>query len=95
LRPPKDNWATPLATPPYRAYAVTGGITFVFGGIRINPRAEVLDGIDRPSAGLLATGEVTGGFFFINYPLGTGLIRGAVFGKLGGERAAALAIQAA
>jgi tricarballylate dehydrogenase len=90
LRPDKTNWAIPLQTPPYRAYAVTGGITFTFGGIRINALAEVLDGVDRPIPGLLATGEVTGGFFFLNYPLGTGLIRGAVFGKLAGERAAAL-----
>jgi tricarballylate dehydrogenase len=89
LRPPKSNWAIPIETPPYRAYPVTGGITFTFGGVRVSPDAEVLDGIDRPIAGLFATGEVMGGLFFVNYPLGTGLTRGAVFGKLAGERAAA------
>jgi tricarballylate dehydrogenase len=90
LRPEKTNWAIPIETPPYRAYAVTGGITFTFGGVRVSADAEVLDGVDRPIPGLFATGEVMGGLFFTNYPLGTGLTRGAVFGKLAGERAAAL-----
>jgi len=89
LRPEKTNWAVPIETPPFRAYAVTGGITFTFGGIRISDRAEVLDGVDRPIPGLYASGELTGGFFFLNYPLGCGLTRGAVFGKLAGEAAAA------
>jgi len=89
LRPDKTNWAVPVERPPFRAYAVTGGITFTFGGIRISGNAEVLDGVDRPIPGLFASGELTGGFFFINYPLGCGLTRGAVFGKLAGESAAA------
>ena len=86
----EDNWAVPIEAPPFRAYAVTGGITFTFGGIRIGGSAEVLDGVDRPIPGLFASGELTGGFFFINYPLGCGLTRGAVFGKLAGEAAAVL-----
>jgi tricarballylate dehydrogenase len=89
LRPEKTNWAVPVEIPPFRAYAVTGGITFTFGGIRVSAKAEVLDGVDRPIPGLFASGELTGGFFFINYPLGCGLTRGAVFGKLAGESAAA------
>jgi tricarballylate dehydrogenase len=89
LRPDKTNWAIPIETAPFRAYAVTGGITFTFGGIRVSGGSEVLDGVDRPIPGLFASGELTGGFFFINYPLGCGLTRGAVFGKLAGEAAAA------
>jgi len=88
LRPDKINWAIPIETPPFRVYAVTGGITFTFGGIRISGNSEVLDGVDRPIPGLFGSGELTGGFFFINYPLGCGLTRGAVFGKLAGEAAA-------
>src|SRR5579875_2700193 len=88
LRPEKSNWAVPIETPPFRAYAVTGGITFTFGGVRISERAEIVDGIDRPIPGLYGSGELTGGFFFINYPLGCGLTRGAVFGRLAGENAA-------
>jgi tricarballylate dehydrogenase len=84
----------PIETPPFRAYAVTGGITFTFGGIRISDRAEVLDG-DRPIPGLFASGEPTGGLFFLNYPLGCGLTRGAALGKLADETAAALVSQTA
>jgi tricarballylate dehydrogenase len=39
----KSNWANTLDTPPYEAYAVTCGITFSFGGLRINPSAQVIN----------------------------------------------------
>jgi len=34
-------------------------------------------------------GEVTGGFFYHNYPSGTGLVRGAVMGRIAGAEAMA------
>lgn len=37
--PPKSNWALALDTPPYYGYAVTCGITFTFGGMRIDRNA--------------------------------------------------------
>jgi tricarballylate dehydrogenase len=86
--PPKSNWALPLDTPPYVGYAVTCGITFTFGGLRVSPRAEVLDTEDRPIPGLHAAGELVGGLFYENYPGGTGLMAGSVFGRLAGEQAA-------
>ncbi len=92
--PPKSNWALPLDTPPYVGYAVTCGITFTFGGLRVSPRAEVLDADDRPIPGLHAAGELVGGLFYENYPGGTGLMAGAVFGRLAGEQAARHAIGA-
>lgn len=88
LRPEKTNWATRLDEPPFHAYAVTVGITFTFGGIRINADAAVVDYLERPIPGLFATGEMTGGFFYLNYPAGAGLMRGAVFGRLAGTNAA-------
>jgi tricarballylate dehydrogenase len=91
LRPEKTNWATRLDTPPFHAYAVSLGITFTFGGIRINTDAAVIDYLDRPIPGLFATGEMTGGFFYLNYPGGAGLMRGAVFGRLAGSHAARFA----
>ena len=91
LRPAKTNWATRLDTPPFHAYAVSLGITFTFGGIRINTDAAVIDYLDRPIPGLFATGEMTGGFFYLNYPGGAGLMRGAVFGRLAGIHAAQFA----
>src|SRR5690606_14875452 len=42
-QPPKSNWAVPIDEPPYEAYAVTCGITFTFGGLRVDDQARVLD----------------------------------------------------
>jgi tricarballylate dehydrogenase len=46
-------------------------------------------------AGLYATGEITGGFFYFNYGAGTGLMRGAVFGRMAGANAARHALAGA
>jgi tricarballylate dehydrogenase len=88
LEPPKSNWAQRLDTPPFAAYPVTGGITFTFGGVKVNDRAQVLDTSWEPMPGLYACGEMVGGLFHANYPGGTGLMSGAVFGRLAGAHAA-------
>lgn len=88
LAPAKSNWAQRLDTPPYVAYPVTGGITFTFGGLRVNDRAQVLSTSWVPIPGLYACGEMVGGLFHGNYPGGTGLMSGAVFGRLAGAHAA-------
>ncbi len=88
VTPPKSNWALPLDAPPYVGYAVTCGITFTFGGLRVDTRARVLDTEDRPIPGLYAAGELVGGLFYHNYPGGSGLMAGSVFGRLAGESAA-------
>jgi tricarballylate dehydrogenase len=84
----KSNWANTLDTPPYEAYAVTCGITFSFGGLRINPSAQVINTDGEPIAGLFAAGELVGGIFYFNYPGGSGLTNGAVFGRIAGANAA-------
>ncbi|MGB5080648.1 MAG: FAD-dependent tricarballylate dehydrogenase TcuA [Burkholderiales bacterium] len=84
----KSNWANTLDTPPFEAYAVTCGITFTFGGLRINPSAQVISTDGEPIPGLYAAGELVGGIFYFNYPGGTGLTNGAVFGKIAGASAA-------
>jgi tricarballylate dehydrogenase len=85
---PKSNWANTLDTPPFEAYAVTCGITFTFGGLRINTDAQVLDTDGAAIPGLYAAGELVGGIFYFNYPGGTGLTNGAVFGRIAGASAA-------
>ena len=85
---PKSNWAQPLDAPPFVAYPVTGGITFTFGGVRIDERARVMSTAWVPIPGLFACGEMVGGLFHINYPGGSGLMSGAVFGRLAGASAA-------
>jgi tricarballylate dehydrogenase len=91
LIPPKSNWAQPLDTPPYVGFGVTCGITFTFGGLKVDTRAQVLDVDERPISGLYAAGELVGGLFYQNYPGGAGLTSGAVFGKTAGDSAAVYA----
>ena len=83
----KTNWANTIDEGPFEAYAVTCGITFTFGGVRINQRAEVVDTEGRSIPGLYACGELVGGIFYFNYPGGSGLTSGSVFGRLAGETA--------
>lgn len=87
VEPQKSNWALPLDEPPYYGWAVTGGITFGFGGVATDTRARVLDTIERPIPGLYAAGNSVGGLFFDNYPGGTGLSNAAVYGKIAAEEA--------
>ncbi len=89
LIPPKSNWALPIDTPPYVGFAVTCGITFTFGGLKINPKTgQVLDTEDINIPGLYAAGELIGGLFYDNYAGGSGLMAGAVFGRIAGHFAA-------
>lgn len=92
LRVNKSNWSNTIDEPPFEAYAVTCGITFTFGGLKITTKAQVEDFYGKPIAGLFAAGEMVGGLFYNNYPGGTGLTSGAVFGKIAGEHAAARAL---
>jgi len=88
LAVPKSNWANTLDTPPFEAYAVTCGITFSFGGLRINTDGQVINTDGQPMRGLYAAGELVGGIFWFNYPGGSGLTNGAVFGRIAGANAA-------
>ena len=87
----KSNWANAIDKPPFIAYAVTCGITFTFGGLKIDTGTRVLDIRDRPLNGLFAAGELVGGLFYYNYPGSSGLMAGAVFGRIAGREAAAVA----
>jgi tricarballylate dehydrogenase len=87
----KTNWAVKLDSPPYFAYSVTGGITFTFGGLKIDENAQVIGTDWRPLPGLFTCGEMVGGLFYDNYPAGTGLVSGATFGRIAGRNAAKLA----
>ena len=91
ISPAKSNWALPIDKPPYEAFVTTTGVTFTFGGLKIDEKNAVQDLADRPIPGLFAAGELVGGLFYENYPGGTGLMSGSVFGKLAGQHAAGYA----
>lgn len=90
VEPPKSNWALPIDTPPYLAYKVTCGITFTYGGLKADEHSRVLNAKGAPIPGLFVAGEMLGGLFYHNYPGGTGLTSGAVFGRRAGWSAADL-----
>lgn len=92
LAVPKSNWANVIDEGPFEAYAVTCGVTFTFGGVRIDTDARVLSTDYQPIPGLCAAGEMVGGLFYHNYPGGTGLMNGAVFGRRAGASAAEYAV---
>ncbi len=87
LAVPKSNWANPLDSPPYIAFGVTCGITFTYGGVRIDANARVMTPEGKPIENLYAAGELTGGLYYVNYPGGAGLMSGSVFGRRAGAHA--------
>jgi len=89
----KSNWANPVDEPPFEAYAVTCGITFTFGGLKIDTSGRVIDTDGQTIPGLHAAGELVGGLFYFNYPGGTGLMAGSVFGRIAGTTAGQRAAQ--
>ncbi|HMK87704.1 MAG TPA: FAD-dependent tricarballylate dehydrogenase TcuA [Steroidobacteraceae bacterium] len=87
IEPPKSNWALPIDEPPFTGFMVTCGITFTFGGLRIDRCAAVLDTAGERIPGLYAGGELVGGIFYGNYLGGAGLMSGSVFGRQAGKSA--------
>jgi tricarballylate dehydrogenase len=88
ITPPKSNWALPLTEPPFVGVPVTGGITFTFGGLKVDERARVIDTAGRIIDGLYAAGELMGEVYYYNYPGATSVLRGCVFGRIAGREAA-------
>jgi len=89
LAPNKSNWSQKIDTPPFTAYAVVAGVSFTFGGLKINRNTQVLNTEGGAIPGLYAAGDIVGGLYYFNYPGGTGLMAGAAFGRLVGAYAAA------
>lgn len=87
ITPPKSNWALKFDKAPFFAFPVTCGITFTFGGVKVNEKTEVLNKEDQPIKGLYAAGEMIGELFYHNYPGGSGLMSGSVFGRTAGNSA--------
>ena len=84
----KSNWANRIDSPPFEAYGVTCGVTFTFGGLEVDVETTVLDEQGERIKGLFAAGEIVGGLYYHNYPGGSGLMAGAVFGYTAGQGAA-------
>ncbi|HET6288427.1 MAG TPA: FAD-dependent oxidoreductase [Amycolatopsis sp.] len=81
-----------LDTPPFLFVPVVCGLTFTYGGLSVTPGAEVRGG-GEPIDGLYAAGVIVGGLYDQGYPGGTGLMAGAVLGRVAGTSAARHAIR--
>jgi succinate dehydrogenase/fumarate reductase flavoprotein subunit len=91
LKVPKSNWALPLDQGSFIAVKVGCGVTFTFGGLAVDPKtAGVISLSGRDIPGVFCAGEMVGGLFYENYPGGSGLTSGAVFGRKAGINAALL-----
>ncbi len=55
--------------------------------MKINTRGQVVTNGQDAIPGLYAAGEMVGGLFYYNYPGGSGLSAGMVFGRLAGTSA--------
>ncbi|KAJ7935506.1 hypothetical protein B0H13DRAFT_2226932 [Mycena leptocephala] len=95
---PKSNWALTVDQPPFMAVRdpyvplkVACGVTFTFGGLAIDPETAgvISETTSKVIPGLFCTGEMVG-LFHGNYPGGSGLMAGAVFGRRAGQAAAKL-----
>jgi tricarballylate dehydrogenase len=93
LFPAKSNWSRRIEQGPFCAYPIISGICFTYGGVKTNRYGEVVDCDGRPMEGLYAAGEAAGLYYQV-YTGATSVMRGAVFGKIAGERAAALSRKA-
>jgi tricarballylate dehydrogenase len=86
---PKSNFAMTIEEPPFEAYIVRCGITFTFGGVKVEPRTgQVQHVARRPIPGLYAAGELVGGLFHGSYASGSGMMAGANWGRISGINAA-------
>lgn len=94
IDPPKSNYALEIDEPPFEAFPVRCGLTFTFGGLKIDPKtAQVQHVAGRPIPGLYAAGEMAGGLWVGNYASGSGMMAGATFGRIAGTHAAMAALQ--
>ena len=92
LMPPKSHWARRIDTPPYFAYPLRPGVTFTYLGLKTDATAAVrLSG--RASKNLFVAGEMmAGNVLGKGYTAGVGMSIGTAFGRIAGERAAAVAL---
>ena len=95
ITPRKSNYAVPLDEAPFEGWAVRCGMTFTFGGLKIDPStAQVQHVAGRPIPGLYGAGEMVGGLWVGNYASGSGMMAGATFGRIAGTSAARFALAA-
>jgi fumarate reductase flavoprotein subunit len=89
--PPRSGTVR-LSVPPFHAIALSVGVTFTLGGLRVDGSARVLDADGKPIPGLYAAGGTMGGLHGgPRAGYAGGLLEACVFGLLAGTDAPRLA----
>src|SRR5262249_24577836 len=89
IDPPKTHWARRIEAAPFYAYPVRPGSTFTYLGTRVNREARMIMLDGRPSANMLAAGEImAGNVLGQGYAAGIGMTIRRVFGRIAGREAA-------
>jgi fumarate reductase flavoprotein subunit len=76
-----------IEKPPFYAFPSTSAILATYCGLRIDERMRVVDVFDEPIEGLVAAGEVVGGFHGVAYLTGSSLGKALIFGRLAARTA--------
>ena len=74
---------------PFYIFPSSSVLFGTYCGIRINPKAQVVDVFDKVIPGLYAAGETTGGIHGSNYMSGSGYAKALSFGRLAATSIAA------
>lgn len=80
-----------IERPPFYAYPSRSAIIATYCGLTVDTETRVIDVFGRPIGRLFATGELMGGFHGVAYMTGSSLGKCAIFGRITGREAAALA----
>jgi len=78
-----------IDTAPFVAVISVPGTTHYNGGLKVNPKMQVLDVYGTIIPGLYAAGEVTGGFHGAGYMSGSAVGMALIFGRIAGKNIAA------
>lgn len=78
-----------IGTAPFYAYPSTAAVYGTYCGLRVDPQMHVLDVFGERIDGLLAAGEVVGGFHGHAYMTGSALGKALVFGRVAARTALA------
>lgn len=78
-----------IETPPFYAYPSTAAVYGTYCGLRVDPQMHVIDVFGERIDGLLAAGEVVGGFHGNAYMTGSALGKALIFGRIAARTAVA------
>ena len=89
LTPPKSHAAVALTVPPFAAYPMRPGVTFMHFGVAVDDRLRVVKADGRPTRNVFAAGMImAANVLGDGYLAGLGVALSCVFGRLAGEEAA-------